>query len=69
MAMTTARSDKPFKRTEHRRERAAVRTGLGQGADATTLPHAKTFGDPWHGQKDGKTWLPPGRERVRGVRK
>lgn len=56
--MTTACSGKAFKRAEHHRERAAVRTRLGADCDAATLPGAKTFGDPWHGGKDGKKWKP-----------
>lgn len=50
---TTAQSDKPFKKREHRRERAAVRDALATGAEP---PHPKSFGDPWDGEKDGKRY-------------
>ena len=49
-----ARTDKPFKAAEHRRERAHVRDALRVGAEP---PHPRLFGDPWHSEKDGKQWL------------
>lgn len=51
--ITTAQTDKPFKRREHSRERAAVRDALVAGRDA---PHPKTFGNPWSSDKDGKKY-------------
>ncbi|MFO1173615.1 MAG: hypothetical protein U1E48_00150 [Paracoccaceae bacterium] len=53
LAITTADSDKPFKVKEHRRERRAVKTALIAGEQP---PHAKGFGDPWSGDKDGKAY-------------
>lgn len=52
---TTARSDKWFKSSEHRRERAAVRSALSDDADV--LPHPNEFGSPWASPKDGKRWM------------
>jgi hypothetical protein len=52
--ITTSESDKWFKRSEHRRERRAVRGALDTGMD---IPHRKGFGNPWNGSKDGKQWL------------
>lgn len=49
--MTTAESDKPFKRNEHRRERRIVRSRL-KAIDE--LPPPKAFGNPWKSDKDGK---------------
>lgn len=49
-----ADSDKHYKRTEHRRERVAVRVALITGA---LLPHPKRYGNPWNAPKDGKHWL------------
>lgn len=66
---TCARSDKPFKRIEHRRERAAVRARMTAQCDVTELPAAKTFGDPWRGAKDGKQWLPGYLDDARWLRK
>lgn len=54
VGMTTAESDKPFKIAEHRRERRSVRAAVRQLEDA---PDPKEFGNPWHGEKDGKQWL------------
>ena len=53
--VSTAPSDKPFKASEHGRERAAVRQALANGTDA---PDPKLFGDPWRGEKDGKQYAP-----------
>lgn len=52
--VTTARSDKLFKRVEHRRERRAVRHVLDVTVDDVGIPGRKLFGDPWNSQKDGK---------------
>lgn len=52
--VTTARSDKPFKVAEHRRERRAVKAQLDEEREP---PPPKSFGDPWDGNKDGKMWL------------
>ena len=50
--MTTAETEKEFKQQEHSRERAKVRDALK--AEKDILPHAKEFGNPWSGPKDGK---------------
>jgi hypothetical protein len=55
VGMTTAESDKPFKRSEHSRERAAVRVALQAGSEP---PSPRAFGDPARGEKDGKRYLP-----------
>ena len=55
---TTAESDKPFKQRAHRCERAAVRN-IDLMADEP--PSTRTFGNPWHGEKDGKQWFDPQR--------
>ena len=54
IAATTAESDKAFKQAEHRRERALVRAALAAGHE--DMPAPKLFGDPWHGDKDGKLY-------------
>ena len=59
--MTTADSDKTFKKREHRRERSAVRDALAVGSEP---PHPKGFGDPWDGDKDGKKYVTDDREAV-----
>lgn len=51
---TTAASDKPWKRIEHRRERSVVRRMLLDGYGDEDLPHTKEFGNPWSAPKDGK---------------
>lgn len=51
--ITTAKSDKAFKRREHKRERTSVRDALAVGAD---VPDAKAFGNPWASEKDGKRY-------------
>jgi hypothetical protein len=49
--MSTARSDQPFKRDEHRRERHTVRVLLGAGLDADDRRlHSEDYGNPgWIG--------------------
>jgi hypothetical protein len=62
MGITTARSDKPFKVDEHRRERRSVRTLLRSGFDGDDRRFwSKLFGDPWRAPKDGKQWI---RDRI-----
>lgn len=51
--ITTIESDKWFKTSEHRKERAAIRIALAAGND---MPHHKMFGDPWLSGKDGKQY-------------
>jgi hypothetical protein len=51
--ITTAESDKEFKRREHKRERTVVRDSLAVGVD---VPHPKQFGNPWASEKDGKRY-------------
>jgi hypothetical protein len=61
VAVTSAVTDKPFKAAEHRRERRAVKVSL---KTAAPLPDPRTFGDPWHGDKDGSdTCTPRNRKR------
>lgn len=55
IGITTAASDKRFKRAEHSRERAAVKIALGKGE---ALPDPREFGDPWKSEKDGKQYCP-----------
>lgn len=53
--MTTAETEKEYKRQEHQRERAGVRAALADfDAEGEALPHPKEFGNPWAGPKDGK---------------
>jgi hypothetical protein len=53
--VTTARSDKPFKVDEHRRERRNTRVVMATTADDTDPRlHPRPFGDPWQAPKDGK---------------
>ena len=62
IAVTTAESDKSFKRQVHRSERASIRTKLQRDhpEDAETrLPSRRLFGDPWRGDKDGKLPFKP----------
>lgn len=59
--ITTADSDKAFKKREHRRERSAVRDALATGSEP---PHPKGFGDPWDGDKDGKRYVNDDQEAV-----
>ncbi|WP_374248077.1 hypothetical protein [Thermomonas sp.] len=67
--MTTARSDKPFKAAEHRRERSAVRQTLGSTGDDAAVPPTRAFGDPWRAPKDGKAWMPVHVDRQCWMRK
>jgi len=53
--VTTASSDKQFKKAEHSRERVTARIAVVRGDDP---PHRKSFGDPWKGDKDGKLYWP-----------
>lgn len=53
IGMTTATSDKRFKKAEHSRERASVKIALRQAKDA---PDPKLFGNPWASEKDGKQY-------------
>ncbi len=54
--MTTAESDKRFKKAEHKRERRAL-----NAVDLTKEepPAEKAFGNPWSAPKDGKRWTDP----------
>lgn len=64
--VTTAVTDKPFKRAEHGRERVASRAALVR-LEGDRCPHPKRYGDPWDGGKDGKVWL-GGRDATRSGR-
>ena len=59
-----AASDKAFKAAEHRRERRAVKIAVGMERE---VPGGRLYGDPWHGDKDGKLFRPE--RRGRGMRK
>lgn len=52
-AVTTARSEKLFKVRERRRERRAVKIAVRMDRE---VPGRQAFGDPWHGDKDGKVY-------------
>jgi hypothetical protein len=69
MGITTAVSDKSFKKLEHRRERTAVRKKLHAMEGDAALPHPKAFGDPWKAPKDGKQWLQSRDDHSRWLRK
>lgn len=53
--MTSASSDMRYKRSEHARERAAVRAALQTGEEP---PPGKLYGNPALGRKDGKQYVP-----------
>jgi hypothetical protein len=60
--ITTAESEKQFKRAENRRERRAAKIAIEAGNDA---PSGKAFGDPWNGDKDGRAyWTGAGEEEM-----
>lgn len=60
MGITCARSDKPFKVDEHRKERRSTRTKLATGmSDDDRRMHSKVYGDPWNAPKDGKQSIDP----------
>lgn len=54
--MTTAESDKRFKKAEHKRERRKLKA-----TDLTdeTPPDPRTYGNAWASEKDGKQWIDP----------
>jgi hypothetical protein len=58
--ITTAKSEKQYKATEHRRERRAVRIALREDRK---LPEPKEFGNPWNGPRDGKWYWPHATDR------
>ncbi len=53
--VTTASSDKLFKKAEHSRERSAAKIAIAQGDEPRS---GKAYGNPWKGQKDGKLYWP-----------
>lgn len=57
--ITTAESEKEFKRKENRKFRRQVRQRLSTLEFDDELPNRKKFGDPWLGDKDGKTYYVP----------
>lgn len=62
VGMTTVRSDQPFKRDEHRRERRTVRALLGLSLDGDHKRlHKEHYGDPAKAPKDGKQFWPDAR--------
>lgn len=56
--MTTAASDKVFKKVEHKRARRAVNA---RDLTLDDAPAGKEFGNPWGAPKDGKQWIDPER--------
>ncbi|WP_371171141.1 hypothetical protein [Aliiroseovarius sp. 2305UL8-7] len=56
--MTTAASDKAFKKAEHKRARRAVNAC---DLEIDDVPADKQFGNPWGAPKDGKQWIDPKR--------
>ena len=63
VAVTTARSDKPFKVDEHRSERRTARVAVRKTLDGDDRAlHAERHGDPWRAPKYGKTTGDPNRE-------
>lgn len=65
-SVTCARSDKPYKVAEHRRERAMERVALRTGEE---MVGRKAFGDPWKSNKDGKMWFGGDASEARLLRK
>jgi len=55
IGITSASSDARFKKSEHARERVAVKVALAQGSEP---PSPRLFGDPCLSEKDGKQYLP-----------
>ncbi len=53
--VTSAASDKRFKKAEHSRERSAAKVAVTKGKQPQS---PKAFGDPWKGEKDGKLYRP-----------
>ena len=53
--ITTATSEKAFKKREHKRERTSAKQALEQGEEP---PHTRAFGNPFDGDKDGKRYWP-----------
>jgi hypothetical protein len=56
--ITTAESDKSFKRAENRRHRRFVRSVVISDGD---LPNPREYGNPWKSDKDGKSRFDPER--------
>lgn len=54
--IATPVSDKPFKQSEHRRERRAARIALRLEKE---LQSRFEYGNPWNTPKDGKRWWVP----------
>lgn len=60
IGLTTARSDKPYKVAEHRKERHAVAAIVKKTADGDDpLLHRSPYGNPWNAPKDGKQMVDP----------
>lgn len=51
--MTTATSDRDWKRWGHRRDRQSERQALHHGRD---VPDRRTHMDVWNSDRDGKQW-------------
>ncbi|WP_282093613.1 hypothetical protein [Epibacterium ulvae] len=56
--MTTAASDKAFKKAEHKRARRAL---SACDLEFDNAPSDKQYGNPWGAPKDGKQWIGPER--------
>jgi hypothetical protein len=63
--ITTAPSNKEFKKIEHRRERAVARTAMSSGKE--DVLHHKVTGNEWASPRDGKRWW--GKAQPRLMRK
>ncbi len=58
-SITTARSEKDYKRTENRAQRRRSRQVLAESDELSDLPHGRQYGNPWCGPKDGKLRFDP----------
>lgn len=64
--ITTATTDKPYKRAAHKAARhafklaadKAARLAFGTEVEELALPDGKLFGDPWLSPKDGHNYRP-----------
>ncbi len=55
--LTVAKSNKADKIAAHRRWRKRVQQRLQAQPESETLPHEKSFLNPWLMAKDGKSWF------------
>jgi len=60
IGITTARSDKPFKVSEHRAERRKTRVVVKRSEDGDDPRlHGAPYGNPYSAPKDGKQMVDP----------